>query len=155
MDIGDSVMSLRRPLGHGIVVRCLSSVFAVFYCCDKLPWSKATWRVKDLFPSTDNPIPSGRKVRADSRQKPGGRNWSKDHGVMLLIGLLLVACSVGLFMQSRTTCLGLAPPTVTWALPHQSLVRKMSRRLARGQSDGGIVSSAVLSSQMTPPMSSW
>lgn len=41
------------------------------------------------------------------------------HGGMLLIGLLATTCS---------TCTGMALPTVSWAIPYQSSVKKMPLR---------------------------
>jgi hypothetical protein len=45
------------------------------------------------------------------------------HEGVLLTGLLLVACPACFLIPSRTICLG-APPTVSWVLPHQSLIKK-------------------------------
>lgn len=33
-------------------------------------------------------------------------------------------------IYSRTTCLGVAPPTVGWVFPHQSSIKRMSHRVA-------------------------
>lgn len=61
-------------------------------------------------------IIKGSQVRR-SRQKPGGRNWSRNHGRMLLTGLVPVAFSVCFLLQPRPPCLGTAqftgpgPPT--------------------------------------------
>jgi hypothetical protein len=43
----------------------------------------------------------------------------------LLTGLLLVACSACFLIEPRTTSPGMAPPTMGWALPHQTLIMKM------------------------------
>lgn len=42
----------------------------------------------------------------------------------MLTGLLLMTCSVCFLIPSKTTCLGMAPPTVDWALPRQPLIKK-------------------------------
>jgi hypothetical protein len=63
-------------------------------------------------------------------ERSQGRNWGRDHGRMLHTGLLSLACSLCFLIHPRTTCPGLIPPTVAWALPHQSLILKMSHRLA-------------------------
>lgn len=68
---------------------------------------------------------------------------------MLFTGLLPMAGSVGFLMQIRTTLPELAPPTVDWTLWHQPLIKKMPHRLNHRQSNGGIFSIEVLSSQVT------
>lgn len=65
---------------------------------------------------------------------------SREHEEILLTGLLLLDSSVRFIIQPRTTCPGLAPRIVRWALPYQSLIKKMPHRL---------VSTVILSAQMT------
>ena len=48
----------------------------------------------------------------------------------LLPGLLIMICSVCSLTQPRTTSLGMQPHTMAWVLTHQSLIKKMSYRLA-------------------------
>jgi hypothetical protein len=60
---------------------------------------------------------------------PTGRNW-QCHGGMLLTGFLITACSGCFLIQSWTASPGMAPPTMHWALPHQSLIKKMPYRFA-------------------------
>lgn len=60
-----------------------------------------------------------KKVRPGTQK----RNWSRDHGKMLLAGFLPV------FL--RPTCLWLALPTLGWGFPHQPSIKTMST----GQSD--------------------
>jgi hypothetical protein len=62
---------------------------------------------------------------------------------MVLFGLFPMVCWHP-FLQNP----GL-PAQVGWALPHQSLTTKLPIGLPTGQSDGGIFSIKVLSSQMT------
>jgi hypothetical protein len=49
---------------------------------------------------------------------------------VLLTGLLPMACSACFLIEPRTTSPGLAPPTMGWALPHQSIIKKIPYRLA-------------------------
>lgn len=49
---------------------------------------------------------------------------------MLLTGLFLLAFSVYFPIHSRTIYPGVAPSTVVWTLPHQSLINKMPHRFA-------------------------
>jgi hypothetical protein len=63
-------------------------------------------------------------------QGPGGRSWCGGHGRVLLTVLLLMACSAYFHIDPRTTSPGMAPPTMHWALPHQSLIKKNASRLA-------------------------
>lgn len=48
-------------------------------------------------------------------------------------GVALMACSIGFLTEPRTTCPGMAPPTVGWALSNQSLIKKKPYRLAYTQ----------------------
>jgi hypothetical protein len=43
-------------------------------------------------------------------QEPGGRNWCRGHGGMLLTGLLPLACSACSFIEPKTTSPGMKPP---------------------------------------------
>lgn len=67
----------------------------------------------------------GRQSRNSIKQ---GRSWSRGHGGELLTGLLLLAYSVCFLILPRTTCRGMAPPTVSWPCPHQSLTKKISHK---------------------------
>lgn len=49
---------------------------------------------------------------------------------VLLTGLRSMACSGTFLVQHRNTFLGVAPPTVRLILLHQSLIRKISHRIA-------------------------
>ena len=49
---------------------------------------------------------------------------------VLLTDLLLMACTACFLKEPRTTSPGMAPPKVGWALPHQSLSKKITYRLA-------------------------
>jgi hypothetical protein len=87
------------------------------YCFNKTPWWKIKlWR-KGLIWLT---LPSLDQASLE----PGGKNWCRGLGGMLLNGLLLMACSTFL-TEPRITSPGMAPPTMDWALPHWSLIEKM------------------------------
>lgn len=81
----------------------------------------------------------------NSRKKPGDRNWSRNHGV-LLIGFLLMAWSASFLKVTRATSLRLAPPK--WAVSYY--INHQSRNCTTGQFYGGIISLGVICSQMTP-----
>lgn len=87
-----------------------------FYWCDKVSWSKVTWKGKYLFHT-----PSLREVKTGIQ----GKNWSRGHSGILLTGLLLVACFVFPFRGScvlpRKNCVH-----SRLAFLHQPLVKKMS-----------------------------
>jgi hypothetical protein len=53
--------------------------------------------------------------------------------------LLLRACSITFFIQSRPTCVGMTPPTVGSALLHQSATIKMLHRNVCSQSEEAIL----------------
>lgn len=60
-----------------------------------------------VYSSTTQSTTEGSKGK-NSRQGPAGGNWSRGHGKVLLTGLS--------FMAPRTSCPGIAPPTVNWVL---------------------------------------
>ena len=96
--------------------------------------TKTSWEGKGFVSSWysgHNPITEGSWGR-NSRQEPGGRNWSRDHGETLLPGLFSTACSIGFLVHPRLTCPEVSPPTVGWVLPHQSVIKQMSHRHAHG-----------------------
>ena len=66
------------------------------------------------------------EVRAgtQTRQEPEGRSWCRDHGGVLLTGLLFMACSACFLREPRTTSLGMAPAAVDRALPINCYLRK-------------------------------
>ena len=55
----------------------------------------------------------------DVNRESGGRNQSRDDGGMLLISPYLIVSFVCFLIHPRTICLGVALPTVGWALPYQ------------------------------------
>lgn len=74
-----------------------------------------TWGTKGLF---------GLDVQSWSiiagSQGRDSRSRGKNHGGMMLTGLLPLVHSSTFFRQPRTTCLRMAPPAVGWALLHPS-----------------------------------
>jgi hypothetical protein len=86
---------------------------------------KSMWGVKGLF---DLCFRITVHHQRQSGQEPGGRSWCRGHGGVLFTGLLPMACSTCFLRESRTTWPGVAPPTMHWTLPHQSLVKKMPYR---------------------------
>ena len=60
-----------------------------------------------------------KEVRTETQagQDLGGRSKCKGHGRELLTGLLLMACSAHLLIESRTSSTGMAPPNVGWPSP--------------------------------------
>ena len=68
-------------------------------------------------------------------RKPGqelkeGRNREAGADVEAMEGSCWLACSACFLIESRTTGLGMAPPTVGWALPGLQVTKKMLNRLA-------------------------
>ena len=57
---------------------------------------------------------------SNRRQELMQRPWK-----VLLTGLLSMACSACLLKKPRATSPGMALPTMGWALPYQSLIKKM------------------------------
>jgi hypothetical protein len=55
--------------------------------------------------------------------------WHRNHGELLLIGLLLLACLACFFIAHRTTSPGMVPPILDWALLLQSPTKKVHYRL--------------------------
>jgi hypothetical protein len=106
----------------------------------------ATWggRVYLAYTSTSLFMMEGSQDR--NSNKAG--TWRQE--LMLLTGLLLMACSACFCIAHRTTCLGMATTTMGQAIAFQSLIKKMSHRLAYSQSYGGIFSTEAPSSLSSP-----
>lgn len=60
-----------------------------------------------------------------------------------------MACSTCFLIHPKTTCLGVASPTVFCTLPHPSLIKKIAHKLAYRPLWWGCFSVGVPSSQMT------
>lgn len=87
------------------------------YRCDKTPWPKTTEEGRVYF-STHSPV--GSQV-----------GWYQGGGKVLLTLLLSMTRSDWfLTVSSRTTRPGARPPAVIWALPQESLTRKVHHRLS-------------------------
>lgn len=110
-----------------------------FYCCGKHHDQIQLWEEKVylayMFQSQS--IMKGRKSGQERKEEPRRRPWR-----VLRTGLLSL-----LPYTRQTTCPGVAVPSVRWALPRQSSIKKMNHRLAPGQSGGSIFSTQVLSCQ--------
>lgn len=78
-----------------------------------------------------------------------GRNLKAGVGAEGLEGCCLMACSARLLVEPRTMSPRVSAPTVGWALPHQSLIKKMPYRLAYSPVIRGVFSIEALSSPMT------
>ena len=60
------------------------------------------------------------KAATQTGQEPGGRNWFRGHGGVLLTGLLILLSYRTQDHQPRVIS-----PTVGWAILHQSLIKKI------------------------------
>jgi hypothetical protein len=56
-------------------------------------------------------------TETEAEQKPGGRSWGRSHGHVVLTGLLPMACSDCLLIETRTTNPGMIPQAIGWSLP--------------------------------------
>ena len=85
------------------------------------------WRKGFIFLSFPQHYSSPKEVRTGIQtcQEPDSRNWCRGHGGVLLTGLLLVACSALLSYRTQD-CQPRGGPTMGWARPYQSLIKKMS-----------------------------
>lgn len=82
-----------------------------------------------------------------SLKESGGRNWYRGHGVVLFTSFVLVACS-DCFLYSTHDNPGVALPIVSWALLHQSSIKKVHHRVAHRPIWWGIFPHEVPSSIM-------
>lgn len=90
-----------------------------------------------------------RSQARNSKQKPEVRDLSRGHEGSLLTDLLLLIFSACFLIYCKTTCVGVALPTVGQALLHQSFIKKMSTDLSIDQFQRGIFSIKRSSYQMT------
>lgn len=60
----------------------------------------------------------------ESQGENSEQGLSRSHGDMLLTDLLSLPAQLTFFSQPRTACLELILPTLSWALPHQTLFKK-------------------------------
>lgn len=67
----------------------------------------------------------------------------------LTVLLLMFYSTSFLIIATRTTSPGRTPPIMGWALAHQLLIKKIPYSFAYSQSDGGVFSFWVPSSQVT------
>jgi len=57
--------------------------------------------------------------------RSGSRSWCRDHGGILLTGLLPLACSACCLIEPKTTSPGTVPPKIGRVLPPWPLLEKM------------------------------
>ena len=100
------------------ILRCICLIQDV-YCCDKTPWLGEEFILSQFYTAVHHQKQWGAGTQAG--QEPGGRSWWRSHGTTMLTGLLPMACSVCFLIEPRTTSPGMAPLTMGWALPDQSL----------------------------------
>ena len=69
---------------------------------------------------------SSKEVRAgiQTEKGPWGRRQCRGHGGVLLIGLLILACSGCFLIEFRTTTPRMALPAMDWAILCQLLIKK-------------------------------
>lgn len=90
---------------------------------------ETTWRINDLFCLQFHY--SYFIKRSEGRNTYRAGIWIQElvqrpqRGMVSLIGLLPITCSVCFLIETRSTSPGLVPPTMGWTLPHQSLIKKM------------------------------
>ena len=116
----------------------------IFYCCDKAPWLKASWRGKGLFY-----LRAYKSTTEGSQGRNLGQKQRQKHGRMLLSGLPTKTYSSCFLIHLLTTSSGLTPPTMGWALPQNYQLRKYSKTFYTDKYNGGIFSVDILSSEMT------
>lgn len=130
------------------------AVFLVLVnCCDKILWPKPTWGAKIFFHFT-------RFTSHSTTEESHGKNsskrwtwlkiWSRSHGGILFIGLLLM---------TSTTCFLVSPRDghLLWSeITHiNHYLRKMPCGSTYRQSDVGIISIEVLFPRKVQLVSSW
>lgn len=71
-------------------------------------------------------ISSSKAVRAGNWRETGADAGAMEESCLLIMFMACSACC----REPRATRSGLGPPTMIWALPHQSLSKKISYRLA-------------------------
>ena len=94
---------------------------------------QATWEGKGLFCLGSHIIVH--HWRKSGQELKQGRNLEAGADAEAMEECCLLVCSSWLvqpafFIEATTTSPGMAPPTMGWALPHQSLIKKMPYRLA-------------------------
>lgn len=120
---GGGVKPLERPSGFTLYLKSIQ-VYIPLDCEWRFLWllsisavnrmNRRSWASKDAR----SQVLSGGSQFRNSRQEPRGRDWNRDHRGVFCTELLPKACSVFFLTQPKTTCPGLAPYSVGWALPH-------------------------------------
>lgn len=81
------------------------------------------------YTSTSLFIIEGSQDRESNRAGAQRQELMQSPWKVLLAGLLPKTFSACFLIESRTTSQGMAPPTMSWALTHQSLIKKMPSSL--------------------------
>ena len=68
-----------------------------------------------------------RKSEQELKQEPRGRSWCRGYGGALLTDLVLMACSACFLIEPTNP--KMAPPTMGWAVAHQSLITNWENAL--------------------------
>lgn len=77
------------------------------------------------YTSTPQFITKGSQSRNSHREGTWSQELLQKPWRVLLTDLLPMACSACFLMEPRITSPGMAPTTMSWALPHQSPVKKL------------------------------
>lgn len=132
------------------------TVFITFLLLWWRPQPKASWWGKGFFGSQILIIIHHWGKLMQELKAGTFRNWSRSHGGTLLTDLFPMVCSACVFIPSMTTFPGMAPVTISWALPNQLLIKKMPPETSFLQAN---LMEALLnwcsSSQVTLVVSSW
>lgn len=139
--LGEEGVAQNGTSGRCVVAGCSSSLSVAVTNADQKQLGEESVHLSYI--SRSQIIPGGSPGRNSSR------NGSRNHREALLAGLLTGSYSADIHRQPRSTCLGMVPPEVDWALPHQSSSRRFFTDVAIGQSDGGNSSTKVPSSKVT------
>jgi hypothetical protein len=112
--------SFSKPQSHDVSAGCN----LLFCCCDKILTKTYLGKIQFIRLTSYVVITviEGRQGR-NARQKPGGSNWSRRHGGVLLTALLSLSCLSIFLTQTRPSTPGMAPSTVGRVFPHQSLIK--------------------------------
>lgn len=99
-----------------------------FYCFNKHQMAKTTWVRKGVFLYSLQSQSRMKEVREGTQGRNLGAG-SKAQAMILLHGLLPMACSICFFCSSSTNSPRGTLSTVSWACPHQSLIENLSHKL--------------------------
>lgn len=111
------------------ILLLLLNVLLLFILCDKISRPKASEGGKGYFNLQLSVTITEGSYRKNSSQKPGGKKWSRDHGGVLLSGLLLwLSQSAFYTAQNYLPRADIAHNEV--GPPTSTIINKMHHRLA-------------------------